>query len=129
MLALFEEVTTYYYHGDERVAMRKGDNLRYIHKEHLTGTSAMTDSNGAQIGAINYYPYGETRSGSVPTDRKFTGQRLDRTGFYYYNARYYDPEIGRFLSADTIVPNYTNPQSLNRYSYCSNNPLKYIDKD
>ena len=45
----------------------------------------------------------------------------------YKCARYYDPEIGRFISADTIVPDPTNPQSLNRYSYCLNNPLKYID--
>jgi len=51
----------------------------------------------------------------------------DNTGLYYYNARYYDPEIGRFISPDTIVPNPANPQSLNRYSYCLNNPLKYID--
>ncbi len=42
-------------------------------------------------------------------------------------ARYYDATIGRFISADTIVPEWTNPQSLNRYSYCLNNPLKYID--
>ncbi len=42
-------------------------------------------------------------------------------------ARYYDATIGRFISADTIVPDWTNPQSLNRYSYCLNNPLKYID--
>ena len=42
-------------------------------------------------------------------------------------ARYYDATIGRFISADTIVPNPYNPQSLNRYSYCLNNPLRYID--
>jgi RHS repeat-associated protein len=63
----------------------------------------------------------------VPTDKQFTGQRLDGTGLYYYNARYYDPIIGRFISADTIVPNPANPQAFNRYSYCLNNPLKYID--
>jgi RHS repeat-associated protein len=55
------------------------------------------------------------------------GQRLDSTGLYYYGARYYDPIIGRFISADTIVPSPANPQSLNRYSYCLNNPLKYVD--
>ncbi|MFC1986548.1 RHS repeat-associated core domain-containing protein, partial [Chloroflexota bacterium] len=55
------------------------------------------------------------------------GQRLDDTGLYYYGARYYDVEIGRFISADTIVPDYTNPQALNRYSYVLNNPLKYTD--
>ncbi|AKG53329.1 hypothetical protein DGWBC_0653 [Dehalogenimonas sp. WBC-2] len=63
----------------------------------------------------------------MPTDEKFTGQKLDSTGLYYYNARYYDPIIGRFISADTLVQNFTNPQTLNRYSYTSNNPLKYVD--
>ena len=52
---------------------------------------------------------------------------MDDTGLYYYNARYYDATIGRFISADTIVQNPTNPQSLNRYSYVLNNPLKYTD--
>jgi RHS repeat-associated protein len=70
-----------------------------------------------------------TRSstGTLPTDEKFTGQRLDQTGLYFYNARYYDPAIGRFISADSVVQNPADPQSLNRYSYCLNNPLKYTD--
>ena len=66
-------------------------------------------------------------SGAVPTDKKFTGQRLDETGLYYYGARYYDVTIGRFISADIVVQNPFNPQCFNRYSYCLNNPLKYID--
>jgi RHS repeat-associated protein len=48
-------------------------------------------------------------------------------GLYYYNARYYVPGIGRFASADTIVPNPMNPQSLNRYSYVRNSPLNFTD--
>ena len=48
-------------------------------------------------------------------------------GIYHYQARFYSPKLGRFLSADTIVPGYANPQNLNRYSYVLNNPLKYID--
>ena len=52
---------------------------------------------------------------------------MDGTGLYYYGARYYDPAIGRFISADIIVQSPANPQTLNRYSYCINNPLKYID--
>jgi RHS repeat-associated protein len=63
----------------------------------------------------------------LPTDKLFTGQRLDSTGLYYYGARYYDPSIGRFISPDSIIPDPYNPQSLNRYSYCLNNPLKYTD--
>ena len=91
------------------------------------------------------------QQGNGGKNGKFTGQRLDGTGLYYYNARYYDPVIGRFdcgersrttrgehsrtpcgersrtISADTVVQSYANPQTLNRYSYCVNNPLKYTD--
>jgi RHS repeat-associated protein len=75
-----------------------------------------------------YYPYGSTRSGEAPTDWLFTGQRFDGTiGLYDYGARFYDPALGRFISADAIVPEPGNPQALNRYSYVLNNPLRYVD--
>jgi len=45
----------------------------------------------------------------------------------YDTARYYDPGLGRFISADTIAPGFANPQNRNRYSYVLNNPLKYTD--
>ena len=62
------------------------------------------------------------------TDKLFTGQReITGLGIYHYGARFYSPKLGRFLSADTIVPSYANPQNLNRYSYVTNNPLRYID--
>ena len=62
----------------------------------------------------------------------FTGHRHNNTetndlGLIYMNARYYMPEIGRFISADTIVPEPANPQSYNRYSYSFNNPVNYTD--
>jgi len=58
----------------------------------------------------------------------FTGQRWDQGhGLYWFNSRWYDPLIGRFMQADTIVPQPGNPQSLNRYSYVLNNPLSYSD--
>jgi len=54
---------------------------------------------------------------------------LDRStgGLMYYGARYYLPELRRFISADSIVPGATNPQAFNRYSYTLNNPIKYVD--
>ncbi|MFC1920431.1 RHS repeat domain-containing protein [Chloroflexota bacterium] len=123
-----ENETSHYYLGGKQVALMENTEVRFMHQDHLTGTALMTDTNGDKIGEImKYFPYGETRSGGVLTDKKFTGQRLDSTGLYYYNARYYDPEIGRFISADTIIPDPANPQSFNRYSYCLNNPLKYVD--
>jgi len=45
----------------------------------------------------------------------------------YYGAHYYDPALMRFVQADTLVPDPANPQSLNRYAYVLNNPLKYTD--
>jgi RHS repeat-associated protein len=64
----------------------------------------------------------------MPTDRLFTGQRdVGLGGLYHYTARFYLPKLGRFVSADTIVPSWASPQSLNRYAYVLNNPLNYID--
>ncbi len=74
--------------------------------------------------------HGETRlsTGSIFTDQLFTGQReMTGLGIYHFNARFYSPKLGRFLSADTIVPNVANPQDLNRFSYVGNNPLRYTD--
>jgi len=64
----------------------------------------------------------------LPTDRRFTGQRREAgLGLYDYGARYYDPALGRFIQADTMVPSPANPQTLNRYAYTRNNPIKYND--
>ena len=60
---------------------------------------------------------------------KYTGKEKDITGLYYFGARYYDPTIGRFITKDPIKGNSMNPQTLNPYVYCLNNPMKYIDPD
>ncbi len=58
----------------------------------------------------------------------YIGQRWDSVlGLYDYRARYYHPALGRFISADPVVPEPGNPQSLNRYAYVYNNPLRYTD--
>ncbi len=110
---------SYYYLGGKLIAQSENGTLSYIHQDHLTSTALMTDISGTLIGPnIKYLPFGETRNTpqeieDYSTDKLFTGQRLDSTGLYYYGARYYDPLIGRFISADTIVPNPANPQSFN----------------
>ena len=82
---------------------------------------------GTLDSSMTFFPFGAARTGSVSTDKKFTDQRLDGTGLYYYGARYYDATIGRFISPDSVGQKLTDPQSLNRYTYCSNNPLRYTD--
>jgi RHS repeat-associated protein len=122
--------TKYIFGGSQKIATKKQGVVYYYHTDHLGSSSVITDSAGTKIEEIYYYPYGGTRinSGTVNVKHKFTGQEEDaETGLYYYGARYYDPILGRFISADTIVQNPFDPQSLNRYSYCINNPLKYTD--
>jgi RHS repeat-associated protein len=117
----------YYYLGGKRVALRTAAGVIYLHGDHLGSASLTT---GAVSSSARYYPYGGDRwtSGSMPTDYKFTGQRQESGfGLYDYGARYYDPLLGRFVSADSVVPGAGNPQAFNRYSYVNNNPLKYVD--
>jgi len=89
----------------------------------------MTDETGTKVSQTEYQPYGKVsqQTGTDVTPYKFTGKELDNTGLYFYSARYYDPEIGRFISPDSFVQSPYDPQTLNRYTYCRNNPLKYVD--
>ncbi|MEE8573881.1 MAG: RHS repeat-associated core domain-containing protein, partial [Thermodesulfobacteriota bacterium] len=122
--------SNYIFGGTMRVAQNQASTIYYYHKDHLGSTSVVTGSDGSMKETAEYYPFGElrARSGSFESDYKFTDQELDlETGLYYYGARYYDPVLARFISADTIVPEPLNPQALNRYSYVLNNPLIYID--
>ena len=119
--------TTIYYPGG---AMRINGTLYFVLKDHLGSASVVTDSSGNIVGESRYYPYGETRltTGTMQTDQLFTGQReIAGLGIYHYGARFYSPKLGRFLSADTMVPNPANPQAFNRYSYVYGNPLRYVD--
>jgi len=122
-------VTTSYYLGGQLVATREATTLSYVHQDSLGSTSTMSASDGTAISSIAYFPFGNCRfsQGNLGTDKLFTGQRLDATGLYYYNARYYDATIGRFISPDSEGQQVNNPQTLNRYSYCVNNPLNRTD--
>jgi hypothetical protein len=85
------EVTTYYCQGDRLVTkMTNSDpnSRQFIHQDHLTGSSAVSSSAGALVNSIKYLPFGATRSGDVPTDKKFTGQRLDGTLYSQLEDKY-----------------------------------------
>jgi len=114
-------------------------NTYYYHHDHLGGTSLVTDKNGEIVQALDYYPYGQTRideqSADFDSDNKYTSQKLDpESGLYYYNSRYYNQDIGRFLSLDPMALNQPegflgDPQQLNMYGYARNNPLMFNDPD
>jgi RHS repeat-associated protein len=132
------EYTHYYYLNGQRVALRKSTDwtrgtgtVTWLHGDHLGSASLATNGSGQVVSNLRYYPYGEVRwqSGTLPTNRKFGGKIEEGAlgGIYDFSARYYDPLIGRFLSADSIVQAPGDPQTLNRYSFVRNNPLKYVD--
>ncbi|NKB81287.1 MAG: hypothetical protein GKS05_05240 [Nitrospirales bacterium] len=105
-------------------------SVNYFHPDHLGSTSVLTDGQGVQEQDVGYVPYGDTfrNTGTADVAYKYTGKEQDpSTGLYFYEARYYDPILGRFISADTLVPEPGNPQTLNRYAYALNNPLVYTD--
>ncbi|MCZ7665890.1 MAG: RHS repeat-associated core domain-containing protein [Chloroflexi bacterium] len=79
---------------------------------------------------MRYDPWGKRRYSPVrhPTGYRYTSQRWDSgLGLYDYNARYYDPALGKFISADTLVPDPAAPQQYNRYTYSLNSPLVFVD--
>jgi RHS repeat-associated protein len=127
---LFEESATgtaAYIYGPKgtlakRTTINDETNTFYYHTDHLGTTRLVTDDNKNIVTAATYHPFGEPSSLEGSQDCFFTGKNQDTTGLYYYGARYYDPELGRFLTRDP-------KGGINQYSYCSNNPMKYVDPD
>jgi len=77
----------------------------FLQGDHLGSVSVVTDNDRRVLSRQDYTPWGEVRAGGVAqTTLDYTGQRKDSTGLLYYGARYYDPQTGRFTSADSIVP-------------------------
>jgi len=116
----------YIYGSTGRIAKKVNDITEFYHTDHLGSTRQTTSENGAKVTEIQYKPFGEQINA---TEEKYTynGKELDDTGLYYYGARYYDPETGRFLTRDSLQGQREAPQTLNRYVYCLNNPLVYVD--
>ncbi|GBR73871.1 protein Rhs family, partial [Candidatus Termititenax aidoneus] len=134
-----------------RATGRNTEQLRYYHTDALGSVTAITDGDGKIIEANIYGPFGETEFSYKATLHKvnpekraellvdpflyssdnrytYTGQEQDEFGgLIYYNARWYDAEVGRFISEDPAAANPNDPLSINRYIYCRNNPLIYTD--
>jgi len=123
----------YYYAGNQRVAMRDGGTLYFLLGDHLGSTSlTVAADESTVVSEMRYSPWGSVRyaNGTAMTDFTYTGQRseVDSFGLMFYNARWYDPALGRFTQADLTIPDHWNPEAFDRYSYVYNNPLTYIDE-
>ena len=97
-------------------------------EDGLGSVTEVTNWHGTVRRAYVYDSFGniETQTGTLnPTNPfKYTGREIEEeTGLYYYRARYYDPEIGRFLNEDPIEFD----GGINFYAYVGNNPVNYVD--
>lgn len=110
---------------DSYLSRRDGTTDTYPLTDHLGSTIALTDANGAIVTNYRYEPYGATtRTGSASANpHQYTGRENDGNGLYYYRARYYDPQLMRFISEDPIGL----MGGMNSYAYVGGNPTKYRD--
>ncbi len=134
--------------GSEAVAIKNlrstgVNDVRYLHKDHLGGVDTITKEAGVVVTRLSYDAYGKRRDAGTwagtpgtttwttiagVTHRGFTyHEHLDNVDLIHMNGRVYDPVLGRFLSADSIIQAPLMSQSLNRYSYVMNNPLSAVD--
>jgi RHS repeat-associated protein len=124
--------SAYIFKDDVRVARIDDDGqILWYHADHLRSTRVVTGASGAVKESIRYRPFGTSTSSeaaSSSVSQRFVGERFDpKTGIYLLGARLYDPDLGRFLQPDRVIPSMFNPQSLNAYSYALNNPVSFFD--
>ncbi|OLR91813.1 RHS repeat-associated core domain-containing protein [Actinokineospora bangkokensis] len=112
--------------GTTVVARSEGGARRWVHTDHLGSVQAETDATGAQVHRSAYRPFGEVLSATGTSTRGFTGKPTDASGLVYLDARYYDPELGRFTAPNPVVDGADNV-GLNRYAYAANDPVNHTD--
>jgi RHS repeat-associated protein len=110
------------------LAKIEGGATNYYHSD-LLSVRLMTDANGVTIGQQGHFPYGEPLYDTMPANEwKFTSyQRDPESSNDYALARYYTYRIGRFTSSDIQGGSLGGPQTLNRYSYVTNDPVNLSD--
>jgi RHS repeat-associated protein len=123
-------VTKHYFFNGQIVAQKDNAEVTFVLTDHLGSTAMTLYTSGTTKGQQRYDPWGDSRWSSNYSHMgyRYTSQRWDgKMKLLDYNARYYDPEIGKFISADTIVPGDNKTQALNRYSYSFNRPIISTD--
>jgi RHS repeat-associated protein len=106
-------------------------NAYFFHSDHLGSTSYVTDNQGLIRQHVEYMPFGEALVEQTVSpggqDYLFNAKEFDReTGLYYYGARYYDPRLSIWMSADPLAEKYPG---WSPYNYTMLNPVKYVDPD
>ena len=111
---------------DEPLAEVRSGTASYYQVDGLGSITSLTSASAAIAGTYTYDSLGNlsATTGSVTNDLRYTGRESDpETGLYYYRARYYDPQNGRFVSEDPVA----FQAGMNFYSYVYDNPVTLID--
>lgn len=107
--------------------------VRYYHGNHIGSAALAVARDGSLSANYVYQAYGEIFPSVSQDDQemrhRFVQKELDEsTGLYFFGARYYDPQFGRFINPDSIIPGGgTTPEDFNRYVYARGNPIRYYD--
>lgn len=127
---IYNVLNNIYLNGVRVAAMVPTGEAAHFHTDQVDSVKVVTNDAGAVVSRMEYLPYGETwfQEGDDRFAPKYNSQELDKeSGYYFYNARYYDPEICRFVTADTVIPDEYSTQSWNRFTYVRGNPI--VSKD
>ncbi len=122
----------HYRYGDRLLSLDDGAEEQFYHYASLGTTTNLSDAGGQIHVSYRTDPFGKItqQEGTSDNRRVFTGHEHDtETGLIYMKARFYDPDVGRFLNQDTYLGENGTPPSLHRYLYAYGNPALYIDED
>lgn len=111
---------------DQRFARNDAGGRAYYLTDQLGSTRGLTNGAGDLLQRYDYTPYGQLQAsaGSANNPYRYTGREQDESGLYYYRARYYSPEMGRFISEDSY--GFASGDA-NFYAYALGNPISYND--
>jgi len=115
---------------DTPLVMLKNNNALFYLPDHLGSTTALAGKDGKIKTRYEYDSFGRITAGGDETGNPltYTGRFYDHeSGLYNYRARYYEPELGVFLSPDPFPKSTGNPQEFNEYTYVHNDPVNYKD--
>ncbi len=124
---------TYYVHGLGLIGEESGGAYQVYHYDLRGTTVALSNAQGAVTEQFAYSPYGGLVSHSpamVDTPFLYNGRdgvMTDDTGLYYMRARFYNPELRRFVNQDPLLGFVEDGQSLNRYAYVTGEPVSFVD--
>jgi len=127
------QVAKYDYGSDHLVSLvRRDEPRRFYSLDGLRSVVNLTDDSGATVASYHLDAWGNFRFPSELAASKnrfaFTGYLWDpETGLFNAKARYFDPQLGRFLSQDSALGHVDDPPSLHRYFYANDNPTRFID--